>query len=248
MKRVAIVQSSYIPWKGYFDLIAAADVFVFLDCVQYTRRDWRNRNIIKTSKGPLWLSIPVEVKGKYLQKIQETSIASENWAEKHLDSLIHHYKAARFFQEYRPFLEEIYQQAAKMQLLSEINHLFISRICQLLGIDTTLRWSKDLAPADGKTERLVDICRKLEATEYISGPSAKAYLKQELFDAHAIEVTWYDYLHYRQYEQIHPPFLHQVSVLDLILNTGHDAVNYMHLSQSAIDQGSSNESSYQSNR
>ncbi|MFW5835685.1 MAG: WbqC family protein, partial [bacterium] len=100
-KKIAILQSNYIPWKGYFDIINYVDEFIVYDDAQYTRRDWRNRNLIKTPRGLKWLTIPVEVKGKYTQTIYETKIADKNWAEKHWKSIRHNYNEADCFEEFR---------------------------------------------------------------------------------------------------------------------------------------------------
>src|SRR5574341_355883 len=108
MKRVAIVQSNYIPWKGYFDMIASVDEFILYDDMQYTRRDWRNRNIIKTANGLLWLTIPVQVKGKYYQKVCETVISDQNWNQKHWNSITHNYARARYYREYKEVFEDLY--------------------------------------------------------------------------------------------------------------------------------------------
>src|SRR5215204_4466106 len=107
-KKVAIVQSNYIPWKGYFDLINLVDEFILFDDMQYTRRDWRNRNIIKTSAGPKWLTIPVAVKGNYFQSIQDTTISDPRWARKHWESIVHSYAKAKSFAMYRDVFEALY--------------------------------------------------------------------------------------------------------------------------------------------
>ncbi|HEU5099944.1 MAG TPA: WbqC family protein, partial [Roseiflexaceae bacterium] len=127
-KKVAIVQSNYIPWKGYFDLIHMVDEFVLFDDMQYTRRDWRNRNRIKIPNGVTWLTIPVEVKGKYFQKINETVISDSNWNQQHWQSIRHSYAKAKYFHTYSALLEETYL-STKETLLSEINYRFIKMIC-----------------------------------------------------------------------------------------------------------------------
>jgi hypothetical protein len=112
-RKAAIVQSSYIPWKGYFDLIRQVDEFILYDDVQYTRRDWRNRNLIKTPHGLSWLTIPVDVKGKYFQSIRETRIADPGWAERHWKTIVHNYSRAPHFDHHRQKLEELYLGCAE---------------------------------------------------------------------------------------------------------------------------------------
>jgi hypothetical protein len=225
-KTVAIVQSNYIPWKGYFDLIAAADEFILYDDVQYTRRDWRNRNRIKSASGPLWLTIPVDVKGKYSQTIRETRIADPDWPAAHWKTIQHNYARATFFRAYRDAFEELFL-GCREEYLSQVNFRFLTRVCDLLDIHTPMRWSMDYELLDGKTERLVHLCRQAGATEYLSGPAARGYLDEAQFQEAGIAVRWMDYSGYPEYPQVHPPFDHAVSVLDLILNTGPAARTFM---------------------
>jgi WbqC-like protein family len=225
-KSVAIVQSSYIPWKGYFDLIASVDEFVLYDDRQFTRRDWRNRNRIKTPQGTQWLTIPVETKGRYEQRIDETLVGDPRWAERHWDTIVHNYARAPYFREYRDVLEQLYRSATDRRL-SAINRHFLEAIAPLLGIRTTFSWSTDYEAEGTKSERLVSLCRATGATEYVTGPTARSYLDETLFEDAGIRVSWFDYSGYPEYEQLYPPFEHAVTVLDLILCTGPDARSYM---------------------
>lgn len=225
-KRVAILQSNYIPWKGYFDLINMVDEFILYDDMQYTRRDWRNRNKIKTQQGLLWLSIPVQAKGNYHQPIKDMLVSDPNWCFEHWKTIKHHYARAKWFSKYAGALEELYRGTTERRL-SEINHRFLTAMCGLLGIETRITWSMDYQLADGKTERLVELCKQAGATEYISGPAAKDYIEANLFAEAGIELRWMDYSEYRQYEQLHGLFEHHVSIIDLIMNEGPDAGKYM---------------------
>ena len=225
-KRIAIVQSSYIPWKGYFDLIGSVDEFVLFDDAQFTRRDWRNRNRIKTPHGLKWLTVPVEMKGKYDQAIKDTRISDSSWREKHWKTLYHAYSNAPCFSQFAARIEGVYQDASDEDL-SLINHRFLTTICGILGIDTKITWSM-LYPATGrKSERLLDICAQAGATEYLSGPSARVYLDESLFEEAGIDVIWMDYDGYPEYDQLYPPFEHHVTVLDLIFHTGAGAPDHM---------------------
>ena len=225
-KTIAAVQSNYIPWRGYFDLINSVDEFILYDDVQYTIRDWRNRNIIKTSSGPLWLTIPVQVKGKYLQKIKDTKIGDPTWRRRHWASIVHSYSRAKYFPMQKELFEELYLQADD-KLLSKINYRFIVAICRILGIRTTISWSMDYNLIGDKTERLVHLCQQAGATAYLSGPLAKAYLDEELFRKEGIVVSYMDYSGYREYTQLYPPFRPQLSIIDLLFNEGPQATNYM---------------------
>ena len=225
-KNLAIIQSNYIPWKGYFDIINRVDEFVLYDDMQYTRRDWRNRNKIKTPNGLQWLTIPVQVKGKYLQKICETEISDPGWAAEHWQTLRHNYARAKYFDEYKSIFERLYLDCVETYL-SKINHRFLTALCGLLGIKTKLVWSMEYPATGSKTERLVSLCRAAGASRYLSGPSARDYLEEDLFSAAGIKLAYMDYSGYREYEQLYPPFEHGVSILDLIFNTGPDAPKYM---------------------
>jgi hypothetical protein len=225
-KRVLITQSNYIPWKGYFDLIESVDEFVLFDSVQYTRRDWRNRNRIKSSRGPIWLSIPVRVKGRFAQTIDETEIADPSWGAEHWQTIVHSYARAPHFATYRPNFEPLYLDASPVRL-SEVNHRLLVAICETLGIGTPISLSSQYTLVDGKNERLIEICRQAKATTYLSGPAAREYLDEARFAEAGIAVEWADYSGYPEYDQLYPPFDHYVSVLDLLFNVGPDAPAYM---------------------
>ena len=227
MKRVAIVQSNYIPWKGYFDLINRVDEFILYDDMQYTRRDWRNRNRIKTADGLRWLTISVNVKGKYFQAIKDTEISDPAWADQHWKTIAQNYRKAPHFVDYAERIQALYAQAAEMTHLSAVNHLFLMAICDLLGIKTRISWSMDYTVVEGKTERLVSLCQQAGATHYLSGPAARDYLDEALFAVNDIAVEWMDYGGYPEYPQLYPPFEHGVSVLDVLFNTGADAPHYL---------------------
>ena len=220
------MQSNYIPWKGYFDLINSVDEFILFDDMQYTKRDWRNRNRIKTATGVAWLTIPVQVKDRYLQRIRDTEISNPGWRQTHWRSLVHAYSRAPYFPEYRELLEELYlgQSAGR---LSDINHSFITAICGVLGITTRITWSMDYRLEGGKTERLVALCQQANASSYVSGPSARAYIDEAAFARAGITLSYFDYADYPEYPQLHPPFVHSVTVLDLLVHTGASARNFL---------------------
>ena len=227
MKKVAILQSNYIPWKGYFDIINMVDEFILYDDMQYTRRDWRNRNKIKTFDGLKWLTIPVSVKGKYLQKINETQVMNKEWAEEHLKTISYNYARAPYYKELLPWLEELYAKAAGMDYLSDINYLFLSEICRYLGIRTKLSWSSDYKLIDGKTERLAALVEAAGGSYYLSGPAAMDYIQPEVFDAYHIQLAYMNYDGYPEYPQLHGEFCHGVSILDLLLQEGKHATAFM---------------------
>lgn len=219
--KCAIVQSSYIPWKGYFDLIRKVDHFILYDDCQYTRRDWRNRNRIKTPQGLMWLSIPVQTKGNYLTPIKDIRVSDQGWGEKHWEAIRHNYARAKFFSsEFEPLFK------TKETSLSAINKAFIEAICKTLGIQTAITSSMDYQLEEGKNERLIGLCKTVGCTGYLSGPRASGYLDVELFNQAGISVEFMDYT-YLEYPQLYPPFEHRVTVLDLIYNLGEKAGDYL---------------------
>jgi len=226
MKKVAILQSNYIPWKGYFDMIAAVDEFILYDDMQYTRRDWRNRNQIKTPQGLQWLTVPVQVKGKYDQTIKDALIDGADWAKVHWKALMQNYRRAPHFNEVAAWLEPLYI-AESYTHISQLNRRFIEVVCQYLGIKTVITNSWDYTLLDGKTERLADLCKQAGGTEYISGPSAKDYVEANIFSDMNIKLTWFDYAGYFKYPQLWGEFNHGVTILDLLFNCGKDAPRYM---------------------
>lgn len=225
MKKIAILQSNYIPWKGYFDMIAAVDEFIVYDDMQYTKRDWRNRNQIKTPEGVRWLTIPVKTSGRFAQKIRDTEIDGSRWQADHWKSLLTNYRKAKHFDEIAAWLEVVYKH--EHRTITDLNLAFISAICDFIGIKTKISRSWHYRLDDGKTERLVSLCQQAGATKYISGPAAKDYIEPHFFEDAGINLAWFDYQGYPEYPQLWGDFVHGVSILDLLFNCGSDAKKYM---------------------
>lgn len=234
MKKVAIVQSNYIPWKGYFDMLAAVDEFILYDDMQFTRRDWRNRNLIKTPQGLQWLTVPVQVKGKYTQSIRETALQGDEWAASHSKTLSLNYARAVHFGAVKDLVEPIYGR--RYETLSQLNRTFIEAICAYLGIGTKISNSWDYALSEGKSERLADLCVQAKADIYVSGPAAKDYLDERIFNDRGIAVEWFGYDGYPSYPQLWGDFAHGVTILDLIANCGPAAPRYMRFANKHDDR------------
>ena len=225
MKKIAILQSNYIPWKGYFDIIRQSDIFVIYDEVQYTKNDWRNRNLIKTPNGIEWLTIPVNQKNLD-QKINETFVSTTNWNKKHWNSILCNYSKSPYFKTYATVIKELYE-SLETKNLSEINVLFIKGINRILGIETEIIDSRTLNLTGDKNNRLIEAVKNLNGTHYISGPAAKSYLNTDSFESESIKVEWMDYSFYSEYPQLFGEFKHNVSILDLIFNVGPDAIKFL---------------------
>ena len=226
-KTIVILQSTYIPWKGFFDLINLSDEFIFYDEMQFIKRKWHNRNLIKTRHGLKWLTIPVNVKGRYHQKINETMINDFHWAERHWEMIRHAYHKAPCFRQYEDAIKLLFEQAATFRYITEVNELFIKKLCVILDIRTHFSRDRDYVFKGDKSERLLNICEQAGATTYLSGPSAKDYLDEALFQKAGINVLWMDYGGYSAYQQLYPPFEHGVTVLDLLFHTGSSAGSYL---------------------
>jgi hypothetical protein len=223
-KRVAIVQSNYIPWKGYFDLIAAVDEFILFDDAQFTTRDWRNRNRIKTPSGLQWLTVPVG--GDVRRRIRDVELPQSNWRDLHWKALSGNYRRAPHFREVAGLIEPIYR-GGQHAMLSALNRDLIELICGYLGIATRITNSWDYRLLDGKSDRLAGLCLQAGASEYVSGPAARSYLDESPFIEHGVTVTWFDYAGYPEYPQLWTGFYHEVSILDLLFNCGRDSPRYM---------------------
>lgn len=219
MKRVAILQSNYIPWKGYFDIIHDVDTFIFYDDVQYTVRDWRNRNRIKTETGLQWLSVPVgDDRNRRICDVPMPS--NRGWADEHWRKIVRAYRSAPYFEMYRGYFESIYL-GSEWTSLSEMNQSMAVGISgDLLGITTQFDSSVNYPLTGSKADRILELLRLSGATSYVSGPSARAYVNDERFAEAGIDVTWKNYEGYPAYPQLHGAFSHHVTILDLLFHTG----------------------------
>ena len=221
IKKCAIIQSSYIPWRGYFDIINSVDEFILLDDTQYTKRDWRNRNKIKCATGLQWLTIPVYVKGRFSQHINDVVVCDSRWAKQHWRAIELCYGKANFFTSLADKLYWLYWEVQKLKKLSEINYLTISSLCQWLNIHTKLSYSTDYQiKSDEKNDKLIQLCLASESHSYLSGPSAKTYLQIDQFKQTGISVEYMNYEDYPVYPQRFHSFEPFVSILDLLCNVG----------------------------
>lgn len=225
MKRVVSLQSNYIPWKGYFDLIHDVDLFIFHDDLQYTRHDWRNRNKIKTPAGAQWITVPVGAGENRL--ICEVTINDSAWQAEHWNKIRQHYGRRRHFMRYKPFLEDAYL-GQQWNNLSVMNQYLIRGIAsEILNLRTEFDDSRKYELGGRKLDRLLELLTKAGADRYVSGPAGKDYIDQSRFAAAGIDLVWKDYSGYPPYPQRFPPFEHGVSILDLLFNVGPDAAWYI---------------------
>jgi len=227
--KCVILQPSYIPWRGYFEQIFKADLFIYYDDVQYDKNGWRNRNIIKTKQGLRWLTIPVHTKGVIEKKksIKEIEISWDKpWNEHHWRGIQYAYSKSPFFSEYRDFFFNMYQE--KPTYLSDFTIQTTIDIARLMGITHTifLRSSELKGITGEKSDRLISILHNVGAHHYISGPSAKDYIDTEKFKKAKITLEFMVY-DYPEYNQLYPPYQAQVSIIDLIFMQGPQSLNFI---------------------
>ena len=227
-KKIAILQSNYIPWIGYFDIINSVDDFVIYDSVQYTKNDWRNRNQIKTANGPIWLTIPIATSKSSTQSIREAKISDSNWTKKHWKSIELGMVRSPHFEKFRDDWFSWYQIASELDRLHDVNILFLNGICEQFGISTKLVFDSDISYS-GKTpsEKLVSICISLNADIYLTGPAGLNYLNKEVFTEKGIGIEVMQYQHYKSYNQLYGGYIQNVTALNLLANVGADS--YSHL-------------------
>ncbi len=234
-KRIAIFQSNYIPWRGYFDVIGLVDEFLILDTVQYTKNDWRNRNRIPSKSGGIWLTIPVRVTNLH-QRIDETEVDGTHWTRKHLTTLRQSYARAPYFNQYVDQIASLYERARDERLLTSVNLIFLREICHALSIRTPIILAPETMSTD-RTARLIELCQGRQATSYLSGPAARAYIDQEQFITANIGLEFMDYGGYPAYRQLCDPFDLSVSVLDLLFNVGPEARTLLKCGQTSKGGG-----------
>lgn len=222
--KTAIIQSNYLPWKGYFDIIHDVDIFVFLEDVQYTKNDWRNRNKIKTPFGSKWITVPV--KGGIQQKIFEVKIDNSiNWIDKQKRQIEASYSRSQYYDCYKNEIFEILSM--NFNTLSELNRYSIKKISKILGIETKFLISNDLHLDIRKDDKIIKICQHIGADSYLSGPAAKNYIEPSQFFREKIDLIYKDYTGYPVYPQLYGNFDPAVSIIDLIFNCGEKSPYYI---------------------
>ena len=222
MKKIAITQSNYIPWIGYFELIDYVDEFIFFDEVQYTRRDWRNRNKIQYQGNVKWLTIPLKSKGNYFKKISEIRTYDNKWKIDHINKIYSYYKKFNDFEKNFLRIQNIYKTCSQSNL-SEINKCFIKEISKILNINANFQDSINFKKKNfsNASERLLEICRASNASVYVSGSKAKNYLNSDIFKENNIKVEWFEYNKTNTFKRKNNKTFNQnLSVIDYIFNFG----------------------------
>lgn len=221
-KTISIMQPGYLPYSGFFELMSRVDTFVIYDDVQYDKGSWRNRNQIRNKQGALWLTVPVLTSGMSIQAINDVQIDNRrDWRRKHLMTIEQCYSKAKYFHEYIDIFKDIYEE--KYDILLDINMTLIYCFCAILEIRTEILFSSNLKSKGRKTDRIIKICKELDANVYISANGAKSYLDEKCFEEEGIALTYQNYKH-PQYTQVHhEDFVSHLSVIDLLFNCGQES-------------------------
>lgn len=217
---VTIHQPEHLPWLGFFDKVHRANCFVILDHVQYRKNYFQNRNRIRAANGPLWITVPVRFKGRGSEQINEVQIdnrSNPRWRQKCWSSLAQSYRKASFWSDHSPYFEALYGQ--KWEHLALLNESVIHYLLRVLGINVDVVKSSSLLLAKKGSDLILEICRSVSATVYLSGVSGREYLDLGAFRENGIEVVFQEF-HHPIYRQLYDPFIPCMSVVDLLFNHG----------------------------
>jgi hypothetical protein len=232
MQRVAIIQPGYLPWLGFFELMASSNIFVIYDDVQFDKHGWRNRNRIKTLQGKQWLTIPVLTRGQNWPKNNEVVVGGNKWKKKHLKSIQQNYNKSKYFDEVFPIIKNGLQLDADR--LIDFDMFFICEVARYLNIDTEIVLSSSLnINGEERFVRLANICKHFNATHYYNGAAGQMLYKKEDFLEHGLILEFQNYKH-PQYTQLHRGFIPYLSIIDLLFNVGHSSLEILLSGRSVI--------------
>lgn len=223
--KLVILQCSYLPWLGYFDQMNRCDIFVVYDDIQYTRNDWRNRNRIKTAQGIQWVTVPVLLKGKEFPLIKDVQINNAtNWRKDHYRTIKQNYSRARYFKDYIDMFEEVYSKDWKY--LIDVDMAFIYLFKDALGIKSEIRFASDLKIKGNRIQKLIDICKYFNASEFLEGQAGKNYIDDSEFERNGIKIEYQNYEH-PTYSQLYGNFVSYLSIVDLLFNEGKQSLSIL---------------------
>ena len=217
-------QSMFLPWLGLISKIAAADQFVVFDAVPFERHGFGNRNRIKAATGIQWLTVPVRLKGHLDKPISQIEIVPGNWARKHLRAIELAYQRAPYFERYFAPLKAIY--AHEWRYLAGLNRALLDWILDELGIVIPITSASEQCFEGSKSALVLDMCKKMGATEYIFGALGRDYADVAAFERAGVKVWFQDYKH-PTYNQLHGPFVSNLSIIDLLFNAGLDSLKIL---------------------
>ena len=227
---VSINQPAYLPWLGYFHRIAISDIHIVLDHVQFEKNSFVNRNKIRTKGGWCWLTVPLRTKGLFGNlEINTLEISQDNrWCKKHWSSIVSNYSKAPHFEEFAWVVKGIYSE--RWRKFNDLVKAVTNNILNTLNIQTRLLYSSQMGPAGKKDELVLNLCKEVGATTYISGPLGRGYLDEERFKKDRIRLLYHDYVH-PSYRQVFPGFEPYMSVIDLLFNCGSESLGIINKDQ-----------------
>lgn len=233
--KIGMIQSCYLPWRGYLDFIDDVDLFVIYDDVQYTRKDWRNRNRIKTVAGSRWITVPVHFSHNDKTRIQDAKIDyGQAWQRKHVGSITQAHRGTPYFSKYAdPLFAHI---NSGYETISQLNVALIGWCMEQLEINVPIRLSSEFSVAGDRNERILAILKELGCQDYLVGPAARSYIDEDAYRREGIGLSYKTY-DYEPYPQLHGPFDGSVSVIDLLFNCGPDARLYLKSTQANVSAG-----------
>lgn len=220
---VTIHQPEHIPWLGFFNKVEQAELLVLLDVVQYRKNYFQNRNRILGPDGTIWLTVPVLTKGHMSKTIKDMEINNAtSWRDKYWKSIYYNYKKHPYFADYAPFFEETCKR--EWQLLVELNEYIIRYFLDVLGIKTEVLRASEMGAEGTRSELLLDICLRTNATAYLAGQHGKDYLNETIFAEQDIQVMHHQFVHpvYPQFRR--EEFVSHLSTLDLLFNCGKESL------------------------
>jgi hypothetical protein len=215
-------QPSYLPWIGLFHKIYLAEQFCLYDDVQYTKKDFVSRNYIKTANGPILLSVPVKSKNHRDKLLSDVEILDNGWSVKHIKTIELNYAKAPYFSRYFDEIAHLIS-AHRTGTLTKLNHSLTVFFLNSLGIQRKIHLASDLNLIGNKSERIIDMCQKLQADNYVFGKLGQSYADLESFRSSDIKIFFQDYQH-PIYPQIHEDFVPNLSIIDLLFNMGPDSL------------------------
>jgi hypothetical protein len=224
---VVIMQPFYLFLRKHFHQVQRADLYIFMDDTQFVKNGHMNRNRIKSPNGYVWLTIPIIQKGRFGQKLNQVEINNnENWRKKHWKSILQNYKSAPFFKQYSDFFKDVYER--EWHYLVDLNIYLIQNISLFLGITNTKfkKLSKLGVENNNPTQRLINICESVGATNYIIGTRAKDYMEEEKWEKTKVKLEYFEQ-EYPHYPQLWGKFLDNCSIVDLLFNCGPNSDKYI---------------------
>jgi len=223
MTKVCIHQPDFLPFLGFYQKLKRSDIYIALDHVQFIKRGWQNRDRIKSQNGEIWLTVPVENKGNYKQLLMDTKLDdSQQWREKHLNTIKSCYGKAPHFKSYFEKIEAIYRQPHGT--LTKLNLSFIRFFLDIFKMDIPIKKSSEMNPDGAKNELLIDLCKKISAAKYITGTGATEYLDDAMFKANGIELEVVSF-NPKPYPQLFGDFIPNLSAVDFLFNKGVDGLD-----------------------